>query len=156
MKNTCEGVTYFFFSNISLFDSFFSASLSKLCAKAFSSSTKMITNVSSSSSVHFLLLDLMQYQIQNFTYNQLLFTSTDLKNYCLKSLYKFQLWKLWFSVVHVFLLNVQAILVNYGKVSVVHLSTKTLDYWSSISFRRLCFLNWLLKSHLLFSLIQNG
>ena len=84
MKNTCEGVTYFFFSNISLFDSFFSASLSKLCAKAFSSSTKMITNVSSSSSVHFLLLDLMQYQIENFTYNQLLFTSTDLKNYCLK------------------------------------------------------------------------
>ena len=84
MKNTCEGVTYFFFSNISLFDSFFSASLSKLCAKAFSSSTKMITNDSSSSSVHFLLLDLMQYQIENFTYNQLLFTSTDLKNYCLK------------------------------------------------------------------------
>ena len=84
MKNTCEGVTYFFFSNISLFYYFFSASLSKLCAKEFSSSTKIITNISSSSSVHFLLLDFMQYQIQNFTYNQLLFTSIDLKNYCLK------------------------------------------------------------------------
>ena len=85
MKNTCEGVTYFFFSNIPLFYYFFSASLSKLCAKEFfSSPTKIITNISSSSSVHFLLLDFMQYQIQNFTYNQLLFTSIDLKNYCLK------------------------------------------------------------------------